>query len=510
MTPRVQTPPLVKGPPGPCGCGCALTPETSFGFAVVEFAEVLGRPLDPWQRHVVIHAGEVLPSGLRRFRIVLVIVARQNGKTELCVILSLFWLFVQCVELVLGTSTKLDYAKESWLKAIKRAKASDEPELREAATKKRIRKTNGEQVWTTFGEGDDDPDARRYKIAASNAEGGRSLTIDRLILDELRQHHSYEAWDASVPATDAVPDAQVWAITNQGSDKSIVLNDLHASALSFIETGEGVDDLFLAEYSAPPGSIPTDIRALAMANPNLGHRISAKALMSSAIAAMERGGEKLAGFLTETMCIRVRSLEPEPIPIESWLDPDLVDEFVGLPKRLAFSLFVGPDRDSFAIGVGGWLPDGRAFLDVAARGSGSSHAVSELARLVGEYECLTTTVTEGKKWKPSVVGDAWSLKALLPDLQDLGIDPFVWSWTDVAAACAGLQDGVRGKALMHRGRAEVTAGLTDAKPRGLTNGWVWDLKNSTGDIVPLMALTLVHRALLLSDPVVDDWSQTFG
>ena len=201
------------------------------------------------------------------------------------------------------------------------------------------------------------------------------------------------------------------------------------------------------------------------------------------------------------------SVDP-PFTVSQWRK--LADPGVEIPPALAFSLFVGPDRDSWGIGVAGWLPDGRAFAHVAARGAGASLSVSELVRLVGQYKTLTTTITEGKKWKPSVVGDAWSLKPLLPDLVERGVDPFVWSFQEVAAACGGLQDGVRDKSLVHRGLEEVTAGLEGSQVRGLTNGWLWDLKKSTGDIVPLMALTLAHRALLLSDPVVDDWSNSFG
>src|SRR5690349_15886926 len=92
--PRLWTPPMRE-----------LTPETSFGFDVVDFArDVVGRPLDPWQEWVVIHAGELLEDGRPRFRKVLVLVSRQNGKTELGVMLTLFWLFVERVPLVLGTS----------------------------------------------------------------------------------------------------------------------------------------------------------------------------------------------------------------------------------------------------------------------------------------------------------------------------------------------------------------------------------------------------------------------
>jgi hypothetical protein len=54
--PRLFTPPLRE-----------LTPETSFGFDVIEFAEDIGWPLDPWQQWAVIHMGELKEDGTPRF-----------------------------------------------------------------------------------------------------------------------------------------------------------------------------------------------------------------------------------------------------------------------------------------------------------------------------------------------------------------------------------------------------------------------------------------------------------
>lgn len=66
--PRLWTRPLVVGPPGPCGCGCALTPATSDGYDVAAWAsDVLGVTLRPWQRWALIHGLELLPDGRPRF-----------------------------------------------------------------------------------------------------------------------------------------------------------------------------------------------------------------------------------------------------------------------------------------------------------------------------------------------------------------------------------------------------------------------------------------------------------
>lgn len=349
--PRLWTPPLRE-----------LTPATSVGFDQVAFArDDLRHPLDPWQEWLAIHAGELREDGRLRFRIVLVLVSRQNGKTELLVVLCLYWQFVDGLPLILGTSTKLDYAKESWTKAVKLAERTpDFDALR--GPRRWTRDTNGEQEsWTTEGS--------RYKIAASNADGGRSLTIYRLVLDELRQHRTYEAWDAAEPATSAVPDAQIWALSNAGDDRSIVLNDLRESALQYILTGRGDDDIGLFEWSSPEDADPTDLAALAQANPNLGRRKDAGRLLASARRAVARGGEVLTGFKTEQMCIRVQVLTPaiDPGKWRACLD---AGDLAAARSRVAACLDVAPDQQHVTLVAAAVLVDGRVRVEPVKAWSG--------------------------------------------------------------------------------------------------------------------------------------------
>jgi hypothetical protein len=305
--PRIFTPPLVTGDPGPCICGCALTPATSWGFDLIDFAEEIGWPLDPWEQWAAIHMGELKPNGDPRFRFVLILVARQNGKTTLCRVIVLYWMFIERHSLILGTSTTRDMAKVSWRETIEMAEGVDL--LRDALEEPHTREVIGEEAFfNVYGS--------HYRFAAPNRRAGRSLTVRRLILDELREHKNWDAHDAAVNAMNAVPDAQTIAITNQGDSNSVVLDSIRGSAIEFMETGLGDPTLFIAEWSARNGADPTDLKALAAANPNLGHRIPVDALMGQAIRAKRAGGEQLARFRTEVLCQRVTLLDPA-------IDPDL-------------------------------------------------------------------------------------------------------------------------------------------------------------------------------------------
>lgn len=270
--------------------------------------------------------------------------------------------------MILGTSTKVEYAKMSWEKLVKLTERTD---MGLYVPNNGVRRSNGEVELSTS-------EGAHYKIAASNAEGGRSLTINRLVLDELWKHESYEAHDASVPATNAVPDAQVWGISNMGGDKAVVLNDLRESALAYIRTGVGDERLGLFEWSAEhaPGKLPdpTDVDQLARANPNLNHssgRNPLDALMGQAIRAKEKGGRALVGFLTESMCVRVPTIDPAVDPV-AWTDRcrdpgPIPDE---LRRRVAFCLDVSMDGLHAALLAAVVLDDGRVRVETVRAWSG--------------------------------------------------------------------------------------------------------------------------------------------
>lgn len=443
-----------------------LTPSTSYGFNVIRFAdEVLGMPLDPWQEWLVIHAGELMEDGRPRFRQVLVLVSRQNGKTHLLMVLALYWLYVDVIEMVLGTSTNLGYAVESWQKAVRVAEQL--PELQEMI--KHVRRASGEQSLDLV-------TGARYKIAASNSRGGRGLTIGRLIMDELREHHDWSAYDAAVPATSAVPDAQTWMISNQGDDKSVVLSTLRAQAL------DGIDQrLGLFEWSAPDGAAPTDVKALAMANPNLGRRISIDSLMGDALRAEAAGGEQLAGFLTEHQCRYVPMLAPAIDPTD-WAacrdDGSLED----VRERVSACLDVAPDLRHATLYAAALLDDGRVRVDPVKAWSGPG-CTDELRRELVEVVARVKPVKFG--WFPA--GPAAALAADLSERRGWPPENVELEEIrgDVTAVCMGFAEQVGTHRLAHSGDPLLDAHVQGAEK--LTHGDGWRFSRKEGHVDALYA-----------------------
>jgi len=490
--PRVFTPPLIEGPPGPCGCGCALTPSTSDGFDVVWFAErVLGAPLDPWQRWLVIHGLELLPDGRPRFRRILVLVARQNGKTHLLTVLAAFWLTVLDPIFILGTSTKTSVAKEPWQRTIDLVRDSEH--LRGLIGRGSVRRAAGEEELTLT-------NRSRYKVSAANEDGGRGLPLDRVKADELRSHHDYSAYGAAYYAMRARPYAQWWGISSMGDDRSIVLNDLRSAALAFVDDGAGDARLGIFEWSPPANSDPLDPQALAAANPNVGRRFPMGDLLGEAEVAVRKGGEALADFKTEAMNLHVGSLDPAIDP-EAWGDCVLAGDLESLRGGLVMVVDVQPDGRHVTLLAGAQMPDGRVRIEPVTRWEGDRavhHAERDLPGILmrnrprkfgwlpkGPGAALVATVRERKgrtSWPPRGV-----------TVEEIG--------TEAPAACMSLAAAVIGRQIVHANDPLLTAQALAATKLWRGEEWRFGRRGETGVDALYAAAGVVLLARTLPTPV---------
>ena len=478
--PRLWTPPLRE-----------LTPETSFGYDIIAFAEAIGWPLDLWQQWAAIHLGELLEDGRPRFRVVLILVARQNGKTLLARVLTLYWMFIERVPLILGTSASRDYAKESWRSVINMALRT--PILADEIGSNYVRETIGEECFTNS-------HGSRYRFAASNRRAGRSLTIHRGILDELREHKDWEAWNASINAMNAVPDAQAIVITNQGDARSIVLDSLRDSALDYIETGHGDRRLGILEWSSPNGASPTDLKALAQANPSLGYRMDPDALLGAGMRAERAGGVELAGFRTEVMCQRVTNLD-QAIDESAWIGSgtDTPIDLAQHRDQVALCLDVSLDARHATL-IAAATIDGITHLEVvkAWNGAGCTRALrAELPDIVARIRprvfgwfpngpaaavaAALRSKTGSKSWAPR--------RTVVSELS-----------SEVTAACMGFAEQVIAGQIRHPKDEMLTAHIISTQPLKRGDAWVFTRRGSAPIDGAYGAAGAVHLARTLTPP----------
>lgn len=211
-----------------------LTEETTLGFMFADFCrDVANCPLLPWQEWLGIHGLEIIGDlggeWSFRFRTVLVLVARQNGKSKFLALLSLFFLYVLNSKLVLGTAQNLDTANEVWEDAV--AIAQDEPELADGILS--VKRGNSGKLLSLV-------DGERYKVVSASRSGGRGNSADLVNMDELREQLDWKAWGAVTKTTMARPNAQVWGFSNAGDASSIVLRTLRAKCHARCGDPDGV------------------------------------------------------------------------------------------------------------------------------------------------------------------------------------------------------------------------------------------------------------------------------
>ena len=359
--PRIWTPPLRK-----------LTEKTTLGFMAIEYAEtVLRKTLYPWQKWALIHMLEIvgdLKSEWRfRFRTILIMVSRQNGKTVLSEVIASFFLNVLGVDSIFGTSLSLDKAEEVWEAVI--YDQENIPEL--SSSIDRVTRTNGNKRLILTG-------LRTYKVGAPTRRAGRGDSNDLVMLDEIREQRDWETWAAAVASTNAKPKGLVVCFSNAGDPDSVVLRQIRSEAIAVID-GTKADDLGgdvdastlgLFEWSAEEGAETNDMEALAQANPALGYGLlTERALMSNRQTFPE------AKFRSECMCQQVATILPQPFPDGAWDAGVDEDSFIAPESELYYGIDMSQDRRWTSISVCGLRPDGNWHIEVVARRVGTEWAI---------------------------------------------------------------------------------------------------------------------------------------
>lgn len=479
--PRIFTPPLRK-----------LTPSTSLGFEAIEFAEdVLGLELWPWQKWLLIHALETLPDGTFRFRKVVLLVGRQNGKSTILQVLTLWRMYLDDCKLTIGTAQNLDVAEEVWEGAIELAEGVEE--LQERID--RIIRVNGKKTLKL-------DTGERYKVAAASRRGGRGFAgAELILLDELREHQSWDSWAAVTKTTQTKERAQIWGVSNAGDASSIVLRYLRKMAHDAIGDPDGLreiedeipedvdlddaDPIAIFEWSAKPDCSIADRDGWADANPSLGHMISERVIAGDAKTDPEWV------FRTEVLCQWSDGSLEGPFPPGTWEATTDPESSIPPGGRFVFAVDVAWDRSTAHIAVAGRRADGLPHVEVVASRAGTDWVEGWLK------ERSETPGLAGVTWQHK--GAPVSSLTVDDDGKFQGIT--FLPWKEIGPATGAFYDLVRiveehpTQGLRHRPQPILDVAAATASTRPLTDAWAWDRKRSPVDIAPLVAATAAVWAL---------------
>ncbi|WP_417555603.1 hypothetical protein [Microbacterium sp.] len=495
--PRIVTTPL-----------CELTPATSRGFEVIEFAhDVLNVVLFPWQRALLIRMMELDAFGLLRFRKALVIVGRQNGKTLVAAVLAAYWLYVDAARwpeqlreqdfIVVGAAQKLDIAMKPW-KQVRRWGAPDDvkvgiaidrvPELQAMTWPPRT--TNGET------------ELRTHNGAAylpRTFDGARGQSSARLILDELREQYDYEGWSSIEKSANAMYDSLLVAFSNAGTKRSKVLRDVRQIG------HEGVDDpltqWFIAEWSAEQDAPLDDPRAFAQANPSAGYLpgMTIAGLMRAAAEAKEKNVERIE-VLGQWVTAKVDNFIDSALWKSRHVKPADVLAQIPAGARTVWAIDMSHNRKTTWLAAAVLTESGKPFATVRVKRPGWSWVIPfliELAQQSGHREvALQSKGVPALDFLKPLTDAEFEVDGKTEKFIVHAVD-----WSGFALATGRISDRIRDDELLIVEQPDVDKAIEGAVVRSYAENIGWSREKSMPvDIAGVCAMTLALYALEVLEP----------
>lgn len=310
-------------------------------------AKDVGIVLRPWQ----VRAGKYLTAATKdgwTFREVAIIVGRQNGKTELLV--PRIIMDLRAGKRIIHTAQNRTLPREVFMRVAYMLDRSEVRRIREANGQEKIEMRNG----------------GLYRIVAPQ-RGARGLTADTLIFDELREFEDYDIVGAAAPTLTASSDPQTIYLSNAGSHRSVVLNDLKRRG----EAGEERDLAYL-EWSAQPERSIDDPAGWVEANPSIGHGMR----METIEHAFRTKPPQL--FEVEHLCRWVDSMLPSVVSEIAWMQ--CAASITEKPSRPAIGFNMDPSGKRASAAMAWQMTDGRIALVELLEGEGDPIDVARFGK----------------------------------------------------------------------------------------------------------------------------------
>lgn len=247
-------------------------------------------------------------------------------------------------------------------------------------------------------------------------------------------------------------------------DMSEVFKRMRAEALA-----KSLTDGAWIELGADDDADGNDRRQWAKANPSFPSRTPVQSLL--------RLKRKLTDedWLREGMGIwDSADVAAGALDLRRWAA--LEDRAVPPPDAAAVVIDVAPLRDRSSIGVAG-AAGGRT-LAMVRTAPGMSWVVPAVSELVSKRRIVGPVGLAGPQ-----------AASLIPELIDAGIDHEVVTHTQAGQSCAAFQTGITDGSIVHLGQPELDAAVSNATTRWSGDAEVWNRRDHSIDISPLVAVS---------------------
>lgn len=408
------------------------------------------------------------------------IAARQMMKTGLILMAELGWLFVTEQRLIVHSAHEMDTTQEAF-----RDLATLIEDCEDLSAE--LKPGRGERPGISEGNGRwqiELKNDQRVKYKARTKSGGRGLSGDKVVLDEgfalLPTHMG-----SLLGTLAARADPQVLIMSSAGKVDSTVLIQkrdegragLGGPRRAYVEYGDKRGPSACAEAPScshakgTPGCVVDDVESWGQWMPALGHRVQLDTILAlrDSMPADEFCREFMVWWDIE------EDVEPPAIDGRAWSlrggtkskKPDVVTVAVD----------VAPGRKSASIAVAGAGKKGRTLL-ITRTEAGTAWVVPALSKMLAKAGRTVLSVS----LQPSTQAGL-----LIPALIQAGIEYTLLTQQEMGQACAGIQEAVIQGTLEHADQPELDAAVGNAVVRTVGEAELWDRRNPTIDISPLVA-----------------------
>lgn len=400
----------------------------------------------PWQADCVCGMMRVGIDGLWTHPDVLLLVPRQNGKTEILILRVLFGLY--------KLGEKIIFSSQRWATSLNTYKRlsgliKSRPDLRaevventKAPGSAYIELKNGAQI--TF--------------ITRSSDSGRGLDkVDLIIYDE-----AYNLTEAETSGLEWTQMASrnpqtIYASSAANEEQHINCRVLAGQRRRGLERGEG---LYFREHMAPEGPAWDEVETAQIANPSFGMIQTKTKILNAIRKARTAAARRSYGVeaLGRGIWPAADEEREDLLDTERW--HDMTDQNPTLVGPRAIGLDLAPDRRHWAVVAAQRTSTGRVFIEVG---------FWRVARHDTVVKFLEAIV---QSWDPDkILVDGRSLaKVIVPRLQAVGIEPDVASTPQMAAWTGGFLDDALDGLLAHPGQEETQTAWAAATKRMLPQG----------------------------------------